>query len=144
MREIKFNYVYSDGESTFTKSFSMVEIEGGYPFDEICDSPLLKDYKIIARRQYTGIKDANGVEIYEGDIVHVVKGKLSEGRHEIWSIEYGYFGDAAFYVQNFINSGRPIETMYGDPTFNIDGKAETPIIVVGNIHQMPELLERLQ
>jgi len=69
MREIKFKYGYSDSINTFEKAFTLEEIEQGLQFEEISDSPLLKNYKIVYKRQYTGLKDANDVEIYEGDIV---------------------------------------------------------------------------
>jgi hypothetical protein len=71
MREIKFRYVYEDKmiNSLFTKIFTLAEIQNGDPVDEICDSPTLKDYKIISIDQYTGLKDSKGKEIYEGDFI---------------------------------------------------------------------------
>lgn len=71
MREIKFDYIYGKKgkpETYFHKVFTLDEIGNGDHFDEICDSRLLVGYEIIARRQYTGLKNKNGVEIYEGDI----------------------------------------------------------------------------
>ena len=67
MREIKFKYGYSDGIITFEKAFTLEEIEQGLQFEEISDSPLLKNYKIVYKRQHTGLKDKNHIEIYKGD-----------------------------------------------------------------------------
>ena len=68
-REIKFKYGYSDGINTFEKSFTLEEIEQGLQFEEISDSPLLKNYKIVYKRQYTGLKDKLKTESFDGDIV---------------------------------------------------------------------------
>ena len=69
MKEIKIKYGYSDGTNTFEKAFTLEQIEQGIHIDEISDSPLLKNYKIVYRRQYTNRRDKNDIEIYEGDIL---------------------------------------------------------------------------
>lgn len=74
--------------------------------------------------QYTGLKDKNGEEIYEGDIL---KFKMYDGKYENYKI---VFRNAEFEAineedTNFISTD--IWNVYGE--------------VIGNIYENPELLE---
>ena len=69
--------------------------------------------------QYTGLKDKNGKEIYEGDIV---RHATDEGVYKV------IFEDGGFYVKNLFE--------YDFQTIN-----EYPLEIIGNIYENPELLK---
>ena len=80
MREIKFQFLYkglpfsgaNEGFNWHKKVYSL---------DQLIEKPLsqLSDAhgqsELIAKRQYTGLKDKNGKEIYEGDLIELHKNK---------------------------------------------------------------------
>jgi uncharacterized phage protein (TIGR01671 family) len=74
--------------------------------------------------QYTGLKDKNGKEIYEGDILLFLSGQLfAEPIHVRVEFSRGAF-------------------IYKSPTFNshMANEKEEKFLVIGNIYENPELL----
>lgn len=113
--------------------FNLISIFGGGrigPYNDID----LSDCEI---QQYTGLKDKNGKEIYEGDIVHVGK----DG--QVWSVEYALFGEPRFGVFNQVNSCRDIELngQEDDITGFYAVDEFIPLQVIGNIYENPELIK---
>ena len=79
--------------------------------------------------QSTGLKDKNGVEIFEGDIVQYRDG------------EYSYLGIVKRDCYQFFIDGIEPDDNYDfiDVSNTFDGTSSLEII--GNIHENPELLE---
>lgn len=78
--------------------------------------------------QYTGVKDKNGTEIYEGDIVKILK---SEGYGEYYE-QVKYTGKIECCVSEF--RVQPLNLRLSDESI-------VEIEVVGNVCEHPELLE---
>jgi len=80
--------------------------------------------------QYTGLKDRDGKEIYEGDIVRVpaIVYKGGSGVYDIYSIRFAW---GSFYLYD-LNSG------FDDLLQDVSDECE----IIGNIHEHPELLKQ--
>lgn len=104
----KLHVELEDGEYTVWFSFNDDGIRDGLP---------IEDFKVM---QYTGFKDANGTEIYEGDILQY---------------DNGHRDRVAFVEGCFVMTGKStFNYLYTALKFH---NAE----VVGNIYENPELLQ---
>ena len=89
-----------------------------YPFERLVDWVVEVMPETIG--QYTGLKDKNGVEIHEGDLVQV-EGMFSYEPFKVW-FRNGMYHVGNWNMQGFMNAFDFYE-------------------VIGNIYETPELLE---
>ena len=119
MREIKFKAFLVESK-TMTNSFGIFTMDGNYNIQEkIVIYP--EDGDIIM--QYTGLKDKNGVEVYEGDIL---------------SNEYPYKTFEVGVVE-YLEDGFVVN--YGNDEICYLGSTKDNREVIGNIYENPELIE---
>ncbi|MGE9789587.1 YopX family protein [Enterococcus faecalis] len=111
------NKTYEITEIDFGDEQLKTELGDWWSFDEV---------EIM---QSTGLKDLNGVEIFEGDIVQYRDG------------EYSYLGIVKRDCYQFFIDGIEPDNNYDfiDVSNTFDGTSSLEII--GNIHENPELLE---
>ena len=137
MREIKFRVLidremyYQDKYEAYGDNLSSIDIcketititsfynyEDVYRFED-------EEVKLM---QYTGAKDKNGTEIYEGDIVKIIK---SEGYGEYYE-QVKYTGKIEYCVSEF--RIQPLNLKLSDENI-------VEIKVIGNIYESKNLLE---
>ena len=125
MREIKFRVWNTETNKMIVnvKEMGVFALQSIYSIDEFLVIPTNEKYPLM---QYTGLKDKNGVEIYEGDIVNIRGGTFYQGYWEIDEIfevvydKYGFLLKNKDYKESFCIAEE--------------------IKVIGNIYENPELL----
>lgn len=96
--------------------------------------PIVERYNDVIIEQYTGIKDADGVEIYEGDICKWFT--TESGQTPIWPIHYN--SERCCFMMGPRSLADIFDSGFYQPC---DGESSN-LRAIGNIHQNPELLNR--
>lgn len=122
MREIKFR----GWNKTKNRMDFFSGIFNRHPYTEMStfqqyeSSPKYHEFEIM---EFTGLKDQNGKEIYEGDI---------------WERE-GYLGEVAFEYSGWSFKKLPKAHYYQYPNFWSNAESGN---IIGNIYENPELLTK--
>ena len=127
MREIKFR-VWDE-----SKKVMLSQVGSWYFNDEYneiafhMNDVTFSDHKYLKLMQYTGLKDRNGKEIYEGDVIE----EYDDGLYH-WVVKWD--NECACFYLHEQNIG---EKFYLDDLVSVVDKGK----VIGNIHEHPHLLK---
>ncbi len=136
MREIKFEFMTQDRDRNIEKAVLTIDelMDGDFPYFEIDD--------LIAKRQFTGLLDKNGVEIYEGDIVRWgMDGQECWIRYAVVELFPCLQFKIIYYVEEKTNAKKPTDNhIFGYSNF-IYKQTDKYLKVIGNIYENPELLD---
>ncbi|WP_373757682.1 YopX family protein [Jeotgalibaca porci] len=131
MREIKFRVWCKQYEEFiqfnkmgFLEDGSLWYVQGVDENEEEINPPYFENQNDWELMQYTDLKDTNGVEIYDGDVIRFILGDYNIREY----VEEVVYSDGAFWCGNWL---------LFDAKMNDDD-----LEVLGNIYENPELLER--
>ncbi len=129
MREFKFRAWDTENRAMASwEEIDQLDKDGLSHLVDMMNQPEKEGFILM---QYTGIKDKNGADIYENDIVSITTHTFSYSKGNVANeIHYlCFFDEGAYYIGNESHSTRML----------ISG---LPIEVKGNIYQTPELLNK--
>lgn len=122
MREIKFR-AWNKVEG-FMDTAWLIDWEHGLVCHRSHNQSKLEDCELM---QYTGLKDKNGKEIYEGDILSFEDDKF------VWKVTYD--------MDCFVASGGKHNQNEELMNFYDWQKERLDLVIIGNIYEHPNLLE---
>jgi len=137
-REIKFRAWDKELKFMVDPAKYFVEMDGSVWFNlgEDEDNLIEQTFK-LELMQYTGLKDKNGTEIYEGDIIRLENG-------ESGAVEYGECGctaDDNFCGGDAIGFHVMKEILGNSQPWSDNATDSKRIEIIGNMYESPELLE---
>lgn len=138
-RELKFRYTCDRGNGhVFSEDFTLAEIEHSGASHWIAMNLIAEGQ--LHRRQYTGLKDKNGVEIYEGDIVKNWWWDCNKKfiGHD-WVIKFGEYDDSEI-DWGSAGLGFYCENKLGEQESPVNLAQDKGIEVIGNIYEGKSLL----
>ena len=130
------------------KSQTMIQVTGYWWEEEGCNSENLAEgfsYDKYVLMQYIGLKDKNGKEIYEGDILIAEIGKTYFRPYESYEtalVVWSPFGKG--FVMDTSGRHGIGDEKYGDyyPILKWDSQERVSYMIIGNIFENPELLKK--
>ncbi|EOE6401858.1 YopX family protein [Enterococcus faecalis] len=120
----KYKKIMKVNQIDFEKKTARLEADNG---DHENRHTLTREFKDVILMQSTGLKDKNGVEIFEGDILGYDAPKKYAHRRSMHEIAYA---DGRFFWEFLDLVFCQSNILYRDG-----------YLVIGNIHENPELLE---
>ncbi|HNG96932.1 MAG TPA: YopX family protein [Candidatus Absconditabacterales bacterium] len=143
MREIKFRCYLKDTKELLNvvSIVQMNDEEGLRVFPEGKSRNWLESEGIIELMQYTGLKDKNGKEIYEGDIVKILYTDLvSKDENDNRTLEEYLYEKAETKVVIWNTQGFYVSSKLGGYAESMEHGKHGFIEIIGNIYENHELL----